>query len=70
MATTKQKDGIRVPRERAAQILEDALLLAEKRGPSTKFSENAPTGLLDAYTEAFLAGASFALEQLEDRAER
>jgi hypothetical protein len=65
MATTNQKAEVRVPRERAAKILEDALLLAEKRAVD-KFSENAPTGLLDAYTEAFLAGASFALDQLED----
>jgi hypothetical protein len=69
VATTNQMTGIRVPSERAAKILEDALLLAETRAVD-KFSENAPTGLFDAYTEAFLAGASFALDQLEDGVER
>jgi hypothetical protein len=69
VASTKQRTGTRVPDDQRAKIIEAARALSMKLAVD-KFSENAPTGLLDAYTEAFLAGASFALDQLEDGAER
>lgn len=69
MATTKQKTGIRVPNDQRAKIIEAARALSMKLAVD-KFSENAPTDLLDDYVEAFVAGVNFALAQLADGAAR
>jgi hypothetical protein len=69
MATTKRKTGTRVPDDQRTKIIEAARALSMKQAVD-KFSENAPTDLLDGYVEAFVAGVSFALARLADGAAR